>query len=725
MSDNSLALKKSFFKEYFFYKLRTLRGFMILFAVMNLMSIVLLSAGILVYANTTLLPYIRGDIENQYAYGMTGWLSLLAGAVQAVIFAELLMLAIVPAVNFKLFNKRAYMDTIGALPLTEKQRFFGDMLSGISSYVISFIPCCVISVILAAITEFGPLREVHRLSKEQNGDIQYMIPEFEDKITNLILICLATLLICCAAAYAISCFVTSCCGRVGTSVLFSVILIGGFTIIAFTFSSFIAESAIGVYDAAASFQILSAVPPLGTLYAMILNMRYAAYMGNLFFTVTTPLILVVLLIIAAFAAGAYFAAKRRKAERVGREIVFDAGYYVIPAIIILIAAGFCSFMVDGLAPYSIPLILISLATCLVMAFLQSRSLKKLWKGFVVFAVTSAVCFGFGVLVRDTKGLGISKIIPSKQSVESVELFGPYIIKLFNWDGNYNNVPIKSDEGISLILSEHKKIVDDLDNYTPRKNDDNGSWISIKYRLKGGLVSYRSYGYYGDSDTDPLAELAQNVSELPELRYKSVIGVLEDPAKPCINIIYKGRRPDDLMNEEQGISLMVKPSEQKRFAECIKNDLMNSPVFPDEDDHMFGIMVYNYLDSSGERKSYSHALWYSYEETIAFLKDPDNFEEETEITVDETKQYTVHFSISENNRISYTITYPELAREFMSYLEPAYDTSTDEYSTHFIIIQDNDGYDFRIKKENEQAAFSAFMKAIRAHRALGGDDHDQN
>lgn len=724
MSDNSLTLKKSFFKDYFFYKLRTLRGFIILFAVMNLMSIVLLSAGILVYANTTLLPYIRGDIENQYAYGMTSWLSLLVGAVQAVIFAELLMLAIVPAVNNKFLNKRAYMDTIGALPLTENQRFFGDMLSGISSFVISFIPCCVISVILAAITEFGPLREVHRLSKEQNGDIRYMIPEFEDKIINMILICLATLLICCAAAYAISCFVTSCCGKVGTSVLFSVILIGGFSIIAFTFSSFITESAIGFSAEVASFQILSAVPPLGTLYAAILNMQYMASIDNLFFTVTTPLILVVLLIIAAFVAGAYFAAKHRKAERVGREIVFNAGYYVIPVIIILISAGFCCLMIYDFVTYSIPLILISLAACLVMAYLQSRSLKKIWKGFVVFVVTSAACFGFGVLVINTKGLGISKIIPSKQSIESVELFGPYITKLFNWNGTYDNVPIKSDEGISLILSEHKKIVDDLDNYNPRKNDGNSSWLTIKYRLKGGLVSYRSYRYCGDSYTDPLAELAQTVSELPELRYKSVIGVLEDPTKPCINIIYKGRRPDDLMNEEQGISLMVKPSEQKRFAKCFKNDLMNTPVFPDEDDHMFGIMVYNYLDSSGERKSYSHALWFSYEETIAFLQDPDNFEEETEIAVDETKQYTVHFSISENNRINYTITHPELAREFMSYLEPAYDTDTGGYSKYFS-IQNNDGYSFCIKEENEQAAFSAFMKAIRAHRALGGDDHDQN
>ncbi len=723
MSENSLILKKSFFKEYFSYKLRTLRGFIILFAVLNLISIVVLTAGLLVYANSTLLPYIRGDMEIQYAYAVIGWFSIFAGLIQAVTYAELLFLAIVPAVNYKFFNKRAYMDTIGALPLTEKQRFFGDMLSGISSYVISFIPCGVIAVILAAITEFGPLREVHRLSMEQDGEIRYMIPEIEDKITGLILICLSTLLICCAAAYAISCFVTSCCGRVGTSVLFSIILIGGFSIIAFTFSSFIANSAIGIDGDMATFQVLSVVPPLGTLYTTFLNIQQSQY-TDFPFIVTTPLILIVLLIIAAFGAGAYLVSKHRKSERVGREIVFDAGYYVIPAIIILMAAGLCSFMVHGLEPYSIPLILISLATCLVMAFLQSRSLKKIWKGFVVFAVTSAACLGFGALVRNTNGLGISKIIPSRQSIESVELFGPYITKLFNWDGTYNNVPIKSDEGISLILSEHKKIVDDLDNYNPRKNNGKDSWLEIKYHLKGGLVSYRSYGYYGDSDTDPLAELAQTVSELPELRYKSVIGVLEDPAKPCINIIYEGRRPDDLMNEEQGVSLMVKPSEQKRFAECFKNDLMNTPAFPDEDDHMFGIMVYNYLDSSGERKSYGHALWYSYEETIAFLKDPDNFEEETEITVDETKQYTVLFSISENNRITYTITYPELAREFMSYLEPAYETNTDEYSTHFI-IQDNDGYDFRIKKENEQAAFSAFMKAIRAHRALGGDDHDQN
>ena len=725
MSENTS--KNSFFKEYFLYKLRTLRGAVITFAVMNFLSVTGFAAGVLVFFNALVTHVSNGEdlyealfISSDLYILLILFLLLMA----ALIFATVLMLSFVPAVNFKFFNKREYMDTLGGLPLTVKQRYLGDMLSGATAFGLSFIPCSAIAAILALITELGPLRQLEGLD---GYDAAYILPGIGGGYMGMALTILLTMFLCYAAAYAISCFVASCCGKVGTSVLFSLIAMGSLTVTTLSIGGLVVNNSIGFNTSAANLDMISAAPPFGTLISAI-----AATTGeSVNYAVRTPLVLVILLIIALFGFGSYLAANRRKTERVERELVFNAGYYVIPAIITVTAGSFSIWLINTEKTYIIPLVLIALATCLVMAFLESRSFKKIWKGFAVFAAAGAFCLGLGALAEKTEGFGISKYIPSKNSIKSITLTGNPIFDTFIEGGS--KITVESEDGIALVLSEHRKIVDEIENFSPSK-DTYGWPLSISYKLKNGLSVTRSYQYTpaGSKEDDPTYKFAEAVSDLPELRSSTVQGLLTDPELPCTGIIYYGCDPSAIDDDmESDMVLGIKPSKYGEFAERYLEDLMNWQN--DETDFTFGTIDYRYLDKNGNLGHYFAVLWASYDKTIEFLRDPDSFAVESDTDIDYTREYQVVFGNidysdgSLKNRIVFKITHPELAREFLSYLVD-YGAGSEDASSYFVVycFDDKGGYySYTIDKSDEQAALSAFIKAIRAHEAIGGGNNDQN
>ena len=712
MSENTISSEtgKSFFGSYFRYKLRTLRGMTITFAVMNFLSTTCFSAVVLAIVNTLILPTIDGtfDMENMKLVSLYLMIMYLMAVIMIV---EMIMLVILPALNFKYFNRRSHMDTLGGLPLTAKQRFFGDMLSGAASFGLSFVPCSVIAAVIAVITEFGPMQQLYNSAGSEQNYYRYVssFPWGDENILKVVLIVLLTLLVCYAATYAISCFVTSCCGKLGTSILFSFIMILAFTLITYLFCNYTVSSAVG-YDAeAANLTMLSAIPPAGTFITTIA----ALTTSDMAFAVLTPLMPVILLFIAAFTAGAYFAAIHRKTERVDREISFDAGYYVISALITLIAGGFTVYMLDnGPAPYTFPTIIIAFVTCIVMAFLRRRSVKDIWKGAVVFAAAGAACIGIGFVIRSTHGLGISYSIPSKRSIESIEISGQTIHMKFQGSQDFEgSVTVKSENGIDLVLSEHQKIIDDLDNYTSEIINGGCYPLTIKYHLKSGLTQTRLYVYTGKTesiDDDPAVKFADTISGLPELNFMTTLGILGNPDMPCVNITYF----ENGIAENTG-RLIIKPSEREKFIECFREDLMDSPRIPAQTDTDPGLIMYEYIDKSGRRRTLYYSLLSSHKNTVKFLEDPDNFSVGTEITVDTSESFYVTFNDDlTDNMISFDLTHPGLASEFLSYAEAALEIDDEIYSERFRIIS-SDGYSFRIRKENEQAALSAYIKAIRA------------
>lgn len=726
MTENTSRSKSSFFKEYFLYKLHTLRGFTILFAVLNFLSVTVFPAGVMVFIQSFINRENNdADIYGvYYGYGGVYIFVMFLYLMIALIFTTLIILAVLPAINFRYFNRRSYMDTLGGLPITGKQRFLGDILSGAASFGISFVPCSVAAIILAGITEFSLLPQLNSYTYDQ-----VISADIDGNYFGFALTILLTMLLCYAAAYAISCFVTSCCGKVGTSVLFSFIMMGALTIIPLSIGGFIIDNAKGFDPDSANISVISAIPPIGTIIATL--MKSTSYAPFVEYPVKTPLVLVILLIIAVFGLGAYLIAARRKTERVERELVFNSGYYIIPAIITLMAGSFSIWLARDNRSYIVPLVLVSLAACLVMAFLDSRSFKKIWKGAVVFAAAGLFSLGLGLTIQGTEGFGISKLIPSEKSVESILLFGTPISATFS-GGEFNGeITVESEDGISLVISEHQKIVDELKSFS-YSEDYSGFPLTIYYKLKNGMTVTRRYSYLGGEDAvadDPTYKLAQKLSELPEMRSKTMFGIFSDPEMPCTGIVYEGRNPNGPLSDPNYIdtdivittTLFVKPSAYDKFIDCYTEDYMKYSGKPDE--LTVGIFKYQYLDKNGTPKWFSSTIWGNFEKTLEFLKDQNNFEEELNINFEDAKKFYVTFRDTNNlgqlpnSSISFSITHPELAREFLSYIESEFSVSEEDISPCFTVSSvDKNGsyYNFHIKKENEQAALKAFIDAIYAH-----------
>lgn len=779
-AQNTSTPKKSFFSDYFRYKLRTLRGFIILFAILDLLSTAGFSAAVYFFAKYALLPSIihpsgYGDIGPQILFEIFMILMTIA------VIMEVIMLCILPAINFVFFNRRSHMDTLGGLPLTTRQRFLGDMASGAAAFGISFVPGAVIAVIIAAITEAGPVREIYEALLASGHTDHSVFPWGSESVLNVFVICMLTELLCCAAAYAISCFVTSCCGKVGTSVLFSFIAVAALALTAYPIAFFIFDSAIGYDTSLSTMTAFSAIAPVGTLIQTFSKL----YSEQGSFAVMSPLVLVILLMIALFTVGAYFAAKNRKTEHIDREIVFKAGYYVIPAIITAIA-GFSAFQTAsfktgdntvvfliieliscivvsifcirilrkkwkdapilgalptiitalvslvtvkisdiGMSLFIIPLMLIALGSCFVLAYLSERSVKNIWKGAAVFASSISACFLFCVAIKATDGFGISYYLPSEQDIESVELFGGMITnKIRPIERKQDTLTVKTESGIETILSEHKKLIDDLDNYVSGSHDIlTDEVICLTYHYKNGLTSFRSYHFnkFGIAESDRSDyKFVDAVSKIPELNDMTVFGILGNPELPCTGISYYGADPKDPLNTEKDFSgsITIEPSACDRFAECYLNDLSRSDKeFTDE---IFATITYCYLDRSGQHKIHSFPLYTCYDNVIEFLKDPANIKISSDNEIDETKTYDVYIFVYDKLNLHFTITHPELAREFFSYVEKDAGSDRNETEqTDILIYGRDDLHNYSIRKENQQAALTALIKAIRAHQAIGG------
>lgn len=145
MESEKSVIKRSFFREYFFYKLRGTMGICIASSVMGFIACVL--SGFSVYK-------MAKDIEANGS-GMTAlpvnllWnFTMFAGLVGIAAIA-----IVAPIISFKYYRSRSSMDTLGCLPITYGQRFWGDFLSGLAAIVVPFSVMASIGGIILTLTQ--------------------------------------------------------------------------------------------------------------------------------------------------------------------------------------------------------------------------------------------------------------------------------------------------------------------------------------------------------------------------------------------------------------------------------------------------------------------------------------------------------------------------------------------------------------------------------------------
>lgn len=723
-------MKKSFFGDYFLYKLRGKRGMMIASAVMNFLSTTLIGALATYYINIMNKDLVLEDgpskqfLETQAVIVIVGAL-IAAGA---AIVALTIIIMFTPANTFDFFVKKNFTDTLGCLPLTYRQRFWGDFLSGLGVHMISFIPCSALGLILAAAAN-GSMSDA--VKRYLDDILLYNSAGTQNIFVKWYLSYILLLFVGYMGAYAVSCFVTICCGRsfnAKACSLISQILPAGLVSV---YCSFVYVNTVGIDINTEWMRAIAFIPPVGTwLSAVFMGDFDTAFyyideqLDRAFFAIREPVFFIITaVLLAALIFGAYFLGKLRKNERTGRDFVFGGAYYVLSVMTAVFIIGIIQMASDEtpgiFSLWPIFSMIVALTAYVIIDLIYTRSFKWIWMTVLRFIAVYLACQGFFLLAHNTRGFGVDKYLPPRALISEVRVSGNNFFSDVR-DGSYI---YRSDEAISTILSEHEKLFGDEDIFT-------GNDISITYVLKNSRKVVRSYcTLYNSTTFEPrsktLIEVCDAIHRLTPTD-SSALGFIDDPQYDSISITYYKLTLDETFAYVRSPAVYITEGREDEFMELLRYDTINNLSRMQR--KVGEIIIRHSMNGSPAWDTYH--IYDGYTSTLDFLNDPANITEEQP----EEKEmiYTFKFSWGlwdtdgedashgEGESISEIMVTVSSAdesaatKELIGYLRPIIDIPADEVSKNFAIYSNSPDGDLSVTAEDEQAVIRAMLKFIRTH-----------
>lgn len=437
-------------------------------------------------------------------------------AVGATVIAGLAGI-IIAMVNYRYLYNKAQVDMCLSAPLSRKQRFLSDYLSGLISYIVPFIITTIISGILLLIGHFAydgksfPIYDDH-------GDVSwvYDCECFADIVPSFLTVVYTGILMM-IMLYTITVLTACCCGSLFESVLYNIFINAAIPAVIYVVYYGTFENVLfGINAEPTVLKALSVTSPLGGLvYLTVKSFGGSALYGSdegyrFMLENNIPALFWVIgyiIVTALMFALAYYLYNKRKAEQVSKPFVFR-GLYVFTVSLILIVAvqlAFSSIVDDPSNVISV--FIATFAVYMLMEIVSNRGFKRFWVGIIRYAVTVGIFFGFVVLVDKTDCFGAVNNIPSADSIDSIVISTGGIYNEYNYNSfrNINYIPddlnkyglyeIKSEENIERVREIHRSTVERHNKYDkfPAKNFIE-SEISICYMLKNGRQIVRSYNY---------------------------------------------------------------------------------------------------------------------------------------------------------------------------------------------------------------------------------------
>lgn len=480
-----------FFKKYLIYKLRAQT---IPFIVSALLNVLLLPP----FAIEMLMIY-NGITVTTISYNFMMYMPAVITFIMALTGAPR---------TFSFCTKSNCVDTLGSLPLTRKQHFAADFLSGYIVNVGPSIPCSIFSIIIAALTN-GKFAEQFI---DQDGDLY---------IIWFVLLTLS-LFAAYSFAYIVSVFVTICCGKKSTSIIFtitiSVLLISS----AAGIGTFAEQCVTGASSNNVDFY-LSFIPPLGFLYRAY---RYYQFMAGIDLTVhqrlDTPnpfLIFAFILMGAAIICASYYIFKNRKAERTGRPIASNVVYRVMCALGVITVTSVSFSAAYPLHAVWIPLLISIVITAVLLLILEAvRGFKK--AGLLITGarglITVFIVFAALMIVDGSGAFGARYINVSPNEVRS--------LRITEWKTLPSSIVYSGSEKESCIFTDQKEIEEFIDNHNQTVKEHskdlmNGFIFQVDLTLNNGETIKRKYSpnsfriFSNSNPSNTMNELSENLHSL--------------------------------------------------------------------------------------------------------------------------------------------------------------------------------------------------------------------
>lgn len=548
MTATGSTIKKSFFINYFRYKLKKNKNLFIISVLFSALCIPLFAICMSICIGMVNTLASKENIEVTQIDDLFSSIDTVAsaGLIISAISAAIVLLLILVIINsvFSYNLKKCDADMYLSLPLTASQRFFGDFLAGA---VIGILPMTVFGGLSAAFTSVSGINIIPKMTdiylgavnnvNDSSGigrSLQGMFSRTNNivcrglpEVITYIFIALTVVLV---FTYLFCVLVNSFVGRTSDYLVYTLIAVAAVSVIVASFSSmavnrvtnsmsneefcsaFMFASPVGMaFSLLASF-IYSFNEPVYSLKetdgvpAIVENERY-----NMFSVFNIRNIVVIILIFALLLILAYVLTRFRKAEKTGSHFVYELPYHIIS--LSVICAIFC---IDaGTNPYNINTMTTDMVCVVISAVVyffteltHGRKFKKMWQSLLRYVGAIAGTLLLCTVVKNVDVFGLEHYIPSVDNIKSVEISTN---KAYSDNGNstFYTAAFKDKEIITAIEEYHSFIVGNGYAFcnsaimNERFAGTDNSTVRFIYELKDGRTVTRdfnisvNYSNYGD------------------------------------------------------------------------------------------------------------------------------------------------------------------------------------------------------------------------------------
>lgn len=677
-------MKKSFFKEYYLYRLRNMRGFFIASCILNLLNLPLFMVCVLIFTSTNAVN-MSGSSDMSIMFNYYGSFTFLYIAL-SVLPALLIVGFLIPVTTKKHCYRKDYADTIGTLPLTHNQQYLADVLSELTVYVAPLIVCSVFSVIVS---------------------LAMGVSSFDSNTAFNIFETTGMYLLCCVGIIAFSEMISQLCGKLSSAVVYSAVLGVAVPLTVFFFVREISDSAVGLSRTDVALEYCSAIPPFGNLISHYISLFYGGSYDILEFGRSAGSVIVFVILTALCFVIGYLASKSRKAELIAlKAFMHKITAYAVASILAMAAMSVSiASIIDRKGKFTLPYVILTLciafAVFIIVTLIHERKSVKIGKSLISFAAVSAAALAVILVGRATHGFGAEDYLPSKNSVEEIEIRNSSLVVS-------QMLSYTDENAISALIDEHQKLLNNKEKFSSKS----GTSLKITYKLKSGKEISRCYyadeAYYKDYSAAMLS--------LPTSGNNLFRALTDDDVEILVEVDLERSTYD---NDKGGYytdyeTYFVKSDRTDEFKTLFYNEITKN-IAKEKADYYANITITATLpDGSQERLYYNTTT--DFTATNAFLDNPDNL---TQSVQSSNEAYTIddYFKITLNYGESHlTATFsPSSASRIPDELLNLITSNKMPYEhseqSELFEITTSDGCILYIRKADEEQAVKLFFEAV--------------
>lgn len=479
------------------------------------------------------IPVLLLSVLLEESSGIAGILSVLLYGFFSFLFAGIAVILGIPiAINsFSYLHKKHESDTYLSFPLSNKQRFFCDYLSGLITYIVPALGSMILSVILSILIHINEPDEY----AFGVGDTDYTIISFVLKIYLFAIFCMVML-------YTLAVLSAVLCGTFYETLSSTLLINAGIPGMIALLTHICFNKAPGVEIGYMMLPVLGKTSPLGAVisFAYYLDdgikdcLSIPTFLWTLFWLLAVNALYVLL---------SYKLYTKRKAEHTSKPYAFKLYNRILISCL--------TFAIISIIPawpgfFAVPVLIFTAVVYLSFETITNRGFKNFSKSIVRCIVTIGVSVIIIFVLNNKWAFGASTRVPDVEDVESVtiDFYGYPAV-----DGYYYTrtvVEYTSEEGIGIITDIHR---DFIENYEYRSGSFEYEsqygygyydryYYTLVYKLKNGLTMKRSFTL--TEDTVIGLHALNNTKDFAEYTCDRIIEKYADTNKLVFGVKLKNR-----------------------------------------------------------------------------------------------------------------------------------------------------------------------------------------